>query len=262
MKNILIAQLKQLGRGKLKYIVFVLVLAVTMLNVAMFYAERENASFEVSACYFIMGNLFVFYTLIHIFIAISISDICAGDFSDKTFYYEIMSGKTRFSSYFSRAVIAIIFTLIGSLLIITFPVVLCTLLCGWGSWFTVRDIAGVIAISVAPLVRIICTYISLAFIIRNTYAVMALGMGGFMLATMTEMPYFAKAPSEILGVTSISRLCAFDIWQNYTLTSGNVPVVDVTMPADETLSIIIWSAVFSAVLLLVGYSYFKRDDLN
>lgn len=262
MKNILIAQLKQLGRGKLKYIVFVLVLLIMLINVTMFYECRDEATFEVSTCYFIIGNLFLFYTLIHIFISISISDICAGDFSDKTFYYEIMSGQTRFNSYFSRVIIAVAFVLVGCLILVTLPLVLCTILCGWGSFFTVRDIAVVIAISVAPLVRIICTYICLAFIIRNTYAVMALGMGGFMLSTLTEMPFFAKAPSEILGVTSILRLCTFDVWQNYTLIKGNVPIVDVKIPLDETLSIIIWSVVFAAASLLIGYSYFKCDDLN
>ncbi len=262
MKNVLIAQLKQLGRGKLKYMVFVLVLLIMLINVAIFYLDRENSQFEVSTCYFIQGNLFTFYTIMHIFISITISDICAGDFSDKTFYYEVMSGQTRFNSYFSRTIIAIVFTLISCLILIISPLVLCTVLCGWGSLFTVGDIAVIIAVSAVPLVRIICEYICLAFIIRNTYAVMALGMGGFMLANMTEMPFFDNAPDEILGVTSVLRLCTFKEWYNFGLSDIYSPVVDATIPINEIQSIIIWSVVFAAASLFVGYSYFKRDDLN
>lgn len=262
MKNVLIAQLKQLGRNKLKYIVFVLVLAVALINVIMFYVDRENSLFEVSTCFFIKVNLFLFYTIMHIFISISISDICAGDFSDKTFYYEVMSGQTRFNSYFGRTIIAVLFTLTGCLILIISPLVLCAALCGWGSLFAVRDIVVMIAVSVAPLIRIICTYICLAFIIRNTYAVMALGMGGFMLSSMIEMPFFDKSPAEILGITSILRLCTFKEWYNFGLNDVNTPVVDATIPVNEIQSIIIWSVVFAAAFLLVGYSYFKRDDLN
>ncbi|MDE5569183.1 MAG: hypothetical protein K2I82_00825, partial [Ruminococcus sp.] len=233
-----------------------------VLNVMEFYLSRDTSvsTIENSACMFFSTVYSMFFSTMHLFIGVSVSDICAGDFSDKTFYYEILSGQTRFNSYFGRAVTAIIFTLIGSMIIVTAPVVICSAVCGWGTLFTVGDVVQRLLISILPILRIICMYICLAFILKN-YSIMDF-MAGLMVSMVCEEGFFSNAQPAVLGSTSLLRLCRFDMWANYGLNNIYTPVVDATIPTDEIQSIVIWSIIASAAFLIVGYAYFHHDDLN
>lgn len=262
MKRVILAQIKQIGKGKLKYIIFIFLIGVAVLSVMGFCLNRDTSvsTIENSACMFFSTIYFMFFSLMHLFIGVSVADICAGDFSDKTFYYEILSGQTRFSSYFGRAVTAIVFTLIGSMIIVTAPVVICSAVCGWGTLFTVDDIIKRFLISILPIIRIICMYICLAFILKK-YSIMDC-MVGFSVSMMCEEGFFNNAQPAILGSTSLFRLCSFDIWANYGLNDIYTPVVDATIPAGEIQSIVIWSIIASAAFLIIGYAYFHYDDLH
>lgn len=262
MKRVILAQIKQIGKGKLKYITFIFLIGVAVLNVMNFdfYRDGELMGIETSACTFFYTVYFTFFSTMHLFIGVSVFDICAGDFSDKTFYYEILSGQTRFSSYFGRAVTAIVFTLIGSIILVTVPVVICSAVCGWGTLFTVGDIVQRLLISILPIIRIICMYICFEFILKK-YSIMNF-MAGFMISMMCEEGFFNNAQPAILGSTSLLRLCSFDIWANYGLNDIHTPVVDATIPAGEIQSIVIWSIIASAAFLIIGYAYFHHDDLN
>lgn len=260
MKNVILAQLKQLHKGKLKYISFLVLIGVAVLNVSNFYFDRYISDSEVSACMFFLNGYYIFFAIVQLFIGVSIADICAGDFDDKTFYNEILGGQSRFNSYFGRAVVALVFTFIGSMILVIFPVVFCSALCGWGTLFTVGDVVKRLAFSAFPLIRIICMYICCAFILKKfaSYTFMV----GFTVATMCMEGFFSKAPPEILGSTSLMRLCSFDMWTNYGLNDVFTPVVNATIPASEIQSIIIWSIISSVAFLTIGYTYFHKDDLN
>lgn len=260
MKRVLISQIKQLHKGKSKYITFIFLIVVVILNIGNFYLDKDISSIENSACMFFSTGYFIFFAMVQLFIGVSVADICSGDFADKTFYNEILSGQSRFNSYFGRAVVALVFTLIGSMILVIFPVVLCSFVCGWGTLFTVEDVVKIFLIAVFPIIRIICMYIGLAFILKK-FAVYTF-MAGFSIATMCMEGFFSKAPPEILGATSLYRLCTFDIWVNYGLNDTYTPVIDTTIPTGEIQSIIIWSLIASAVFLIIGYAYFHNDDLN
>lgn len=259
MKRVILAQIKQIGKGKLKYITFIFLIGVSVVPVMEFYLNRDKG-LENSACTFFYTVYFMFFSMMHLFIGVSVSDICAGDFSDKTFYNEILSGQTRFNSYFGRVITAIVFTLVGSIILMTAPVVICSVLCGWGTLFTVGDVVQRLLISILPLIRIICAYICFSFIFKQ-YSIMNF-IVGLMVSMMCEEGFFSNAQPAVLASASLLRLCRFDMWANYGLNDVYTPVVDATIPAGEIQSIVIWSIIASAAFLIIGYAYFRRDDLN
>lgn len=263
MKNIIISQIKQLFKNKLKFIVLLICCALSgyiVFGTWLDYYALEMLP-ELSASQLVIDNWGSVIVMVFFFVAVSVGDICAGDFSDKTVYTELMSGCKRSGTYFGRAVVALVFTLIGSLVIVCAPVLICTVIFGWGTLVSVGDFVTRVFVLIVPIIRIICEFVCISFIVKNKYIVLGIAFGivelQSVLGNLTN-----NAPAEILGITSFERLCIFDCWATSGLDDRGNIIANAALPAGEMASIYIWSIIASAAAIWIGYSFFHRDDLD
>lgn len=263
MKNIINSQIKQLFKSKLKFIVLLICCALSgyiVFGTWLDYYALELLP-EISASQVIIYNWSSVITMVFFFAALSVGDICAGDFKDKTVYTELMSGCKRSGTYFGRAVVALVFTLIGSLVIVCTPVLISTVIFGWGTLVTVGDFVTRVLVLIVPIIRIICEFVCISFIVKNKYFVIGIAFG-FVEFQAVLGNLMDKAPAELLGITSFERLCTFDFWATYGLDDRGNIIASAALPAGEMASIYIWSVIVSAAAIWIGYSFFHRDDLD
>lgn len=254
--------MRLLFKSKLKFIVLLICCALggyTVFGLWMDYHVFDLS--EMSASLLMVINWNSVIIMVFFFVAISVGDICAGDFSDKTVYTELMSGSKRSGTYFGRAIVALVFTLIGSLIIVCAPVLICAVIFGWGTLITVGDFVTRVFVLIVPIIRIICEFICISFIVKNKHIVLVVAVVIVMVqANLGNL--MDNAPAEIFGITSFERLCIFDFWATHGLDDRMNIIADVSLPAGEIASIYIWSIIASAAAIWIGYSFFHRDDLD
>lgn len=261
MENIIKKQFKQPGYSSMKYIILAAVSVIEAV-VALSYQNNISAGSELSACQVISEYSQFFNTMVVMYIGIVTGDICAGDFSDKTYYNELMSGRTRLQSFVSRSAMAGIVSFAGSYVIMLVPVITSIALYGWGTLFSPDVWIIRMAAMAAPLIRLICIFIFLSYVIKNSMIMAAAGVFGFSWVNMAAGVFDISGHPELTAVSSIASLSAFRSWNtlgiNYTVNY----VFEEHLTSGKITSVIIFSLLFSAVYLITAYCFFKKDDLN
>ena len=256
---IAVSQIRQLFFSKLKFIVWAAILLFGLMRAFTYGNEFWNLQRdEHSASQWLSeGFLNEMIGLVLLFIAFAVGDICAGDFQDRTLYYELTTGKKRSEVYWGRVMPAIIFTLIGSMLLfIAMPAVI-TAKHGWGTYFSVSDFMIRYVLLIAPLLRIICTMIFISFILKRPFFVALVGFGEYVWSS------FINHDSDVLGLASVMKILnSCDRWQVYGLDTDMHTIMDVTLKVPEMAFSVIISLAVSALMLFLGYVYFHTDDLN
>jgi len=254
------SQIRQLFFSKLKIFFWAAMLLFGVMSVLNYGGEFETVPRdEHSASEWISeGCLNALVPFVPIFIAFSVGDTCAGDFPDRTLYYELTSGKKRSEAYWGRAIPAIIFTLLAlMILFIALPAIV-TAKHGWGTYFGVSDLLIRYVMLIAPLLRIICTMIFISFILKKPLLVTLVGFGESVVNTV-----FAGAVSDVLGIGSVDKILnSYERWQVYGLDADMHLILDVTLRWSEMAASVLISLAVSALMLFLGYVYFHRDDLN
>lgn len=254
------SQIRQLFFSKLKIFVWAAMFLIGVVSVLSYGSEWFSwTRDELSASEWLSeGSLNALVPFVPIFIAFSVGDICAGDFPDRTLYYELTSGKKRSEAYWGRVIPAIIFTLLASMiLIIALPAVV-TAKHGWGTYFGVSDLLIRYVLLIAPLLRIICTMIFISFILKKPLLVSLVGFGEFVVCRVS-----GKVVSDMLGIGSVDKILNYcERWQVYGLDSDMHTIMDVTVKVPEMAFSVIISLAVSALMLFLGYVYFHTDDLN
>lgn len=259
MINIMRAQLYQLKRTGLIGIVFVCVL---IMQITTLIGEMNFLDSTITAGKYVAenGTAVAFVSLI--FALVFTGEVCGADFVDKTTNYELMGGHLRKEVYFGRAMISLCIGTIGALILNALPVVIAYILGGWGSEVSFLDIFFRYLLSVFPVVRIICEFIFLSYIVKNAYIVMA---GGVVISLVgsgwTEM--FPNGSPKYTGMGNLSEIFDLPFWGTYTLVGEkNIVVYDAALSAGDVADTILSSVIFGGMFLLLGYLYFKKDDLN
>lgn len=255
MKNIIKSQLFQLKKDRfsiLLSVAFIAVMLALMATTIMVPDDKFSKTGSVHFCNMIQQ--YMMFTAF--FVMIITPHLCGSDFRDKTNYYELMSGHTRFEVFFGRVIVTAVYTLILSMIMVMFPVIVETIRNGWGAKISVRDAVMVYALFVFPCLRIICEFIFLSFVIRNPYIVMIIGYLIFMLAG-SLMP-----TGYILGLSNINLLATIDIWAIYGLDQSINYIYETTVNSETVVFTIISSLIAGAGSLFHGYTFFKKDDLN
>lgn len=260
MKNLIKAQLYQLRKNKLVIIVFFAVLLIQFTNIIGEISYNGN-EFGASTYIVDMGLEMIFMSLF--FPIIFTGCVCGGDFPDKTTNYELMSGHTRKQVYFSRAVISLVGGVVGELIIIVAPIVTLSVVYGWGTEILVKEAVIRYLLMALPIVRMICEFIFLTYVVKNPYITMA---GSYFVFTLglSFVELFSDKASVFLGVTNIMKLGAYESWSTYTLdnTVDLIKVYDAALSAGDIVSTIFGSVIIGGLFLLMGYRYFREDDLN
>ncbi len=237
------------------YIMFVAFMAlVTVLNVD---SGGVSAMLAQDA-----GISFQFSTLL---VGIVVGVICGGDFADKVASYEILSGHSRKSIFFARALIAII---IGAILTTTLgfvPIILGNTLFDWGNKLVLSDIILRTFLLVFPLVRLAAFFVVISFVFKNPYVIIA---SGFVIMVASDMlsDMTSSGKSCYISTYNMSMLCSYEGWSTYNLdpVKGVVEyyAYNSAVTTSLVLSTIIVSLIMAIFYLFMGYALFRRDEMN
>ncbi|SFC17550.1 hypothetical protein [Ruminococcus albus] len=262
MKNLIKAQLYQISRTRVYYLVF----AAMMLLSALFGAvEYLNGSDSLEEWQKLTASDFA--TRIDTIVTLSIMGMtffaayfCADDFSDKTANYEMMSGRLRKQAYFARAsVLIVLCTLFGLIMVFT-SLGVSYILNGWGDSVPFSAVAIRILLLTFPFIRLSCLYVMIAFFIKRP------GLSFLAFYGLMSVVSILKSAADDSGVltafSSIGKLMKYKEWHIFGLESG-VEVVYTPMPeAGFIVRCIIVSLAVGALYLVIGYNFFHGDDLE
>lgn len=260
MKDLIKSQLYQLRRSRLIPVVFIVTIAM-QISIMMGEWNYQGQGIYGSTYVATSGSSIVMIAII--FAIVFTGEICGADFLDKTTNYELMSGHTRKQIYFSRAIISLIGGGVGGMIIMAAPVIVSTAVCGWGTDIKAGEVIFRYVLSLLPVLRIICEFIFLTYIVKNPYVTMVCG---FLVFVMGESwpELVGQSNSVLLGITNISMLTEFESWSTYTLdnTVDMIMVYGARLSAGDIAATVFGSIIIGGMFLAIGYIYFNRDDLN
>lgn len=260
MKHIMKAQLYQIRKTKFTPLVLV---AVAFLNLSMYFGELSYQNYELSAGGYVAGMGTSMLSTAVIFAIVFTGYVCGEDFTDKTSNYELMSGHTRSQVYFAHAAVSLAVGTTGTAILLILPAIIGSAAYGWGTEIAVGEALLRYGLSMLVVMRMICEFIFLTYVVKNQYITMAGGYAVFMLAQLFSENMISSS-SVFLGVTCFNKLGSFESWFTYTLdnTVDLIKVYDVTLSAGDIASVVVSSIGIGGLFLWMGYKFFAKDDMN
>ncbi len=256
MKDIMKSQLFQYKKERLPLIVFIAIVGMILIFVLN---EAEGNPVSEAAC--TMGIIVA--QLAIMCVATVVSVFCGMDFLDQTSNYEIMSGHTREDAFLGRAVPAVLLGTLSSVCAILLVLIIGTLLLGWGDAVSLKAYLLHVVLLAFPYFRMACEFVCIVFIIRNPYLTLALGFFysngvGELLVGVSKSPF-----SFALGLTNLNRLTNFAAFSTYSPAdpSNVMTVYDASLSLVDVLGTIGSSLGGGILFLLLGYHFFKTDDI-
>lgn len=260
MKNIIRSQLVQLRKDRVCRLIFFGVLAATLL-VVLALTDVALGDIKITGGELTVILLSMSQLLGQSFMYLFTAQACGADFMDKTCNYEILSGHTRREVFFGRAIPTLIIGTLGTMFLIAAPLVAEVLIHGgWGDKVSLTDMLLRSLLLVFPVARCICEFIFLTYLIKNPYIVMG---ASFILWMFLNINIPAtREHCFILGISNIKAITNIDRWQSFGL-GGNMHHIYITaLEADFVLPTIIVSVIMGGIALLLGYTFFKHDDMH
>ncbi|MCM1156898.1 MAG: hypothetical protein NC300_01360 [Bacteroidales bacterium] len=259
MKNIIKAQIYQLKREKLCYVVFAV---IAIMQIVSLIVELGFSDTAVSAGAYLAVNGKDIVSTALMFAMVLTGQICGNDFMDKTGNYELMGGHLRKDIYFGRAVLSIVFGTAGTMLLGIAPVAVFSVINGWGDAVNMGDVAVCYLLSLFPILRVICEFVFISFVIKNAYIVMALGVIIGMGQT-AWIELFGNGTLIFLGTGNLYKLFDFSSWSTFTLVGEKeIMIYDAALTAGEIIGTVASSVLIGGLFLLLGFLFFEKDDLN
>jgi len=259
MKQIMKAQLYQLKRNKLIYVIFfglVFMQCTTLLGEIGFSSKTVTAGTYVAE-----GGSYVMSVAL-IFALVLTGVICGEDFIDKTINYELMSGHLRRELYFGRALLSLLIGTAGTIILNIVPVIAACMMNGWGNEVSAWEVFLRYMLSVFPVLRMICEFVFISYIVKNSYIVMALGFVVSM-AGDAWIGLFGEGNLLFLGTGNLHMLFDFTAWSTYTLVGEKeIIIYDAALSSGNVAGTIAASVLIGGLFFILGYLYFEKDDLN
>lgn len=195
---------------------------------------------------------------------ILITRICAWDQVDKTINYEMLSGHSRKSVYFSRVIVSLVWGISSAVIITAVPVTVMSLLNGWGDVMELKGALIRYALLLFPLIRLACGFVFISFITGNF---MASALACFLIIDGEMMAYtILKEMATVdlsfeMGMSNILKLLEFNSRMGF-IDGKDVMVYDASLPADMIVKTVVFSLAASALYLILGYFIFKKRDMK
>lgn len=218
------------------------------------------------------GSLFVYYIgeinmiFIPMLILVYTAIICGSDLSDKTINYELLSGIKRSDVFFGRFFVVLALNVIVYIIFSVLPIIVFTLIFGWGHTMTVGDVVLRYVTALFPLIRYTAFYALIAFVVRNNAAVIGVGY----ILSMLEMLSVIML-NELFNTKVTMYLFTYDIF-NRLLTPQNmgygffdgedVMVVKDVLEKETAFHATAAGIIGTAIFLLLGYALMRRRDMN
>ena len=258
MKNIMRAQLYQLVRSKAAWAAILIPLFMLITNVT---GELDYAGFTMGK--FLAENAYLVYSLAMISSIVMACLISGGDFLDKTANYEILSGHSRSQFFAGRALLSVIVGVVTYTINIVIIMLVGNASAGFGNELQMQELWIRYLLSLLVVMRIVCEFICFTCILQNP--LLPMGFGVALCMSSQILIEFMHAPESLaLGITSLNRLSQFFSWMSYGMAEGHTMIYSygLKMQQDDVIGIVISSLGFGIAALILGYSFYKRDDLR
>ena len=257
MKKIILSQLYELKKNRVVFMFCfgVLIICTTLLFMTNQWTETQTIS-ETIASY----GLYMLSVFARASIMVISGFICAGDFPDRTIYNEISSGTLRREAFGGRALLAASVSVITAIATLLLPIAAGSLIFGWGDTVTVGSALKRVFLLSLPYFKLSCFAIMISFIFKQPYAAfLAVILVGFSGAFSQK---FSSAAIYLVSDFNAGKLCAYSNYTTYGLNTEARFVYDQSVDPKLILMTVVFSLVGGALYLLIGYHYFKKDDLN
>ncbi|MBP1546127.1 MAG: ABC transporter permease subunit [Oscillospiraceae bacterium] len=218
----------------------------------------------------ITGSMFIAsvgdgFALLPIFLILMLGvRILGWDYADKTMNYEILSGHHRREVYFARVIVSHIWCIVFCFGFMLLPVIVFTAINGWGVTMDPGGMALRFALAIFPMIRMVCQYVLLVFIVKSSYVAWAAGYLLSMFSMLIPILF-----DELLSYKFTYQLASSNLMQLFTFNQsmGYVNGEDVTICHTELEpSVIIGtigvSLAVSIICLALGYLIFRKSDVN
>lgn len=240
MRNIIKAQLRSLKRDK---IVMGMALFVLLIAGVFFFDSVSEAEGAVTGSRIVLENGAFTGVTGMLFLLVITGNVVGNDFMDKTLNYEILSGHSRKEVYFARAATAIFTGVPLTLFLILFYPVIITLKYNWGEALKPEEALLRYVLMAVIFLRVACELTFLAMVLKNVYLVYLIGF--------------------ILGY---AQMLVNIIWQEKGNCGWMLAVTGCMelfqLKRDEMCKVATVSLICGVLFLILGYLYFRRDDLN
>lgn len=258
MKNIVKSQFYQIIREKmLWYMLVVALLMQTLMFLLPIWLDNEEAT---SAGEFFAGNGYGLIVFPVFFLVVAVGQICGIDFLDKTNHYEVLGGHRRYEVYLGRVIPALLVGGLGGLLLSVLPVVLYTILFGWGTKIALGTVVFRFVMLLFPFLRLVCEFVFITFLVKNPYIMM--GVGYVVFIAIMGLSEVLNASNAFLGITNMLQLLLVEEWITFGLGGDLNYIYEAPLSAGVIAQTVLASVVFGVGSLYLGYVYFKNNDLN
>lgn len=261
MWSIAKAQLFQLKKNRLLYIVFISLLAFQSMLVVMFMLMSQFEQInDPTMGGFLALQLPLSTNFSLMFSLVAAAIICCADFSDKTINYEPMNGHVRAHSYFGRALVSVTVGIIGFYILTFLPPCILAVINGWGTGLNPVDFLIRALLMSLPVIRLLCEFVFLAFAVKNMYIAM---LCGFIMLTGTgALAGISSSSSPFLALTSLNLFTRITTRATYGLMGNIYFIYDADIDITQTAAVAAASVFGAALFLFLGCVLFKNDDLN
>ena len=190
--------------------------------------------------------------------------ILGWDYADKTMNYEILSGHHRREVYFARVIVAHIWCIAFCVGFMLIPVLVFTLINGWGVTMDFGGMALRFALAIFPMIRIVCQYVLLVFLVKSAYIAWAAGYLLSMFAMFIPMLF-----EELMQIkftyqfanTNLTKLFTFNQSIGY-VNGEDVAICHTELDPSMIIGTIGVSVAVSVICIVLGYIIFKKSDVN
>lgn len=258
MWNIMKAQRYQLRRDKTVYGIVLFVLAISGIFLAQLALEMPE-DICGSAVIVELGTLFLPAGLLYLLVVTA--NIMGNDFLDKTINYEVLSGHSRKQVYLGRVIPAVIYGIVGTMVLTALLPVLVTVTRGFGSLMEAEGTWLRYGLLGFVFFRLVCELVFLTVITKNTYITYLIGFV-FAYAQMILSILLDSGNEYLMGLGNGLKLLNFEEWSTVLLNEQEQIFYNSALEPELVTGTIVTSLLFGILSLILGYVYFKHDDLN
>ena len=261
IRDLMKAQMYQLVRNRNLRAVLLGLFAIAVFFGASALLDESNLS-KVNAGEHIAAMLSMMLNIAVFAIAVVTGIVCADDFTDRTANHELASGRLRSESYAARSILAVIFSVSAALVTVLLMIFTALILYNRGSSLSDAALVQRVLLMIPVFIRISCFFVFVSYIVKRPIAVVGICYALIMLLGMMMNTGGGDKMHLLTGFGSLATVCHFDEWHAYGL---NTPVYYVYEPFVKTgtaVWLVVVSLAASAVYLLLGYSFFHRDDIQ
>lgn len=253
MKNIIKAQLYQLKRDKLLWILFFGMILLILRELAgyMVYSPEELSGSYFSANIVDMGMYSTSY------IILAAAYITGRDYMDKTINQDVLCGHSRKAVFWGRALPALLITLITTVILLLIIPICSTMIYGWGENITIAEFLFRMMIYVFLVIRVGCEVIFLTCVLQDLYKVYIVSFFVYFVGMFLD-----EKNGYVFASDAGRSIFDFKSWIIYHIDGTGECLYEKTLSGDTVCIFIATSIGISIICMMMAVHFFKVQDMD